>query len=134
MAGCVDLTTALEALSGLAASVGTLIDFKREGISTYDPSTGIVTKAVTAINADIPALQIAGGQLQQGGDSGADKDVAILVIAASDVPTFEPSVNDRIEIPAVSIRTGSYKAMRITRVDNMVVGGAVFQYTLTCAG
>ena len=128
--GCVNLSTALGALTGLAVSVGTLLDFKREGISTYDPTTGTVVKAVNIIALDVPALQISGGQLQQGGDSGADKNVAIMVIAGADVD-FEPSVGDRVEVPAASIRTGSYKSLRVIRVDDMVIGGSVFQYTLT---
>ena len=126
----IDISTFAMVLDGLATSMGPTVDIYREGVSSYDPSTGEVDKTDTAVGTSVPILQIGGVQLQQGAGRDADKNTAIYVVPATGI-AFEPVVNDRVEFPAASVRgVGAYKSMRVLMVDPMVVGGAVLQYTL----
>lgn len=130
MTSCVTSTSAADALAGLVASTGRLVDYVRETATAYDATTGAVTKISPQRYADIYALQLAATQEQQGAGMNTTRDKSTLVIAGAALP-FEPQVNDVIEIPATSARNGGgYKAFRVTDWDTMTVGDVVVQYTL----
>lgn len=116
-------------IEDLIGAVGTLVDYKLQRTSLYDPATGTVTKTETEYK-NIPAIIMTHEVKTQGGALDQESHEGMVVIAAGSLDFF-PSPGDLMEIPAVSIRgTHPYKVTRITENTPMYVGATPIQYTL----